>query len=737
MSLSIVRDESVEPFRTNDELIEAMYDEAQSLIAYAGRRRQLERKYHFVKSPLEIDDQDDIEGDQDKCEYLEQVYYKKRQANADRLSLSDANTLPWLNLIESQGLNDFEQQVLWLLFFKAVAPDFRQFCTDWELDRYGSENGKEMCVGNVLQILCPGPSLIQMNKRQHFSADAPLVAHHLVKLDTSAGGSPSILEAEISLTPRVVAWISGDTLSYTSDSPFSVERPADPMDQVVLPPEQLNRILDLVTNYDAYQERRNELGMNQTLTYGHGLVILEYGPPGTGKTLLARALANYTNRPLISLRHGENWPWIDSDEELQALFREARLQKGIVFIDECESLCSRDSSELPTLLVELERAECIVLMATNRPQELAPELDRRFTLKMPFALPDDKERRKIWDVHLGRVPLDADVDLKQLADAYPLAGGYIKNAVLAAINLALARAGDGELTIGMQDLEQGVRFQEKHVGRISRCRAISQPNLKRDQAFLGTQAHAQIEYMVQMVQNAPQVLRKYNLPEAPIKGCKIFLHSPCRLTGLQAVESWASELGKTLETIDMRYLFRGDGDDEEYCDPKEVFAAASGTGHLVAFIDSRYGQASDGEPTKEMLAFFRELAAFEGTALILTDKVKLKHAKPNPFHVHLNLEMPDETVRYTYWRTVLGVDLEDEATAHWEHLAADNPLTLEQIQGVVHRVGLMQAGGGSNSFDRALFEQAISLEGSTSQNQWLFDSNRKAQPDREIKQLGL
>ena len=117
-------------------------------------------------------------------------------------------------------------------------------------------------------------------------------------------------------------------------------------------------------------------------------------PPGTGKTLLARALANYTKRPLISLRHGAN-RWTDKDEELQTLFREARLQKGIVFIDECENLCSRDSSELPTLLVELERAECIVLMATNRPQELAPELDRRFTLKMTFALPDAKARQKI------------------------------------------------------------------------------------------------------------------------------------------------------------------------------------------------------------------------------------------------------------------------------------------------------------------------------------------------------
>jgi len=44
-------------------------------------------------------------------------------------------------------------------------------------------------------------------------------------------------------------------------------------------------------------------------------------------------------------------------KDLPELFREARLQNGIAFIDECEQLCGVDSEELPQLLVELERTD--------------------------------------------------------------------------------------------------------------------------------------------------------------------------------------------------------------------------------------------------------------------------------------------------------------------------------------------------------------------------------------------
>jgi len=93
------------------------------------------------------------------------------------------------------------------------------------------------------------------------------------------------------------------------DSPFNVGCPETSLSQVVLPQEHIERILALVENYDAYLEKRGELHLDETISYGRAIVILEYGPPGTGKTLLARALSNHTGRPLVSFKrrrdHGD------------------------------------------------------------------------------------------------------------------------------------------------------------------------------------------------------------------------------------------------------------------------------------------------------------------------------------------------------------------------------------------------------------------------------------------------
>lgn len=62
-------------------------------------------------------------------------------------------------------------------------------------------------------------------------------------------------------------------------------------------------------------------------------------------------------------------------------------------------------------------------------------------MKVPFALPSESARRRIWELHLGTAPLAADVDLARLAREYPMPGGYIKNAAQTAVNEALRAKG--------------------------------------------------------------------------------------------------------------------------------------------------------------------------------------------------------------------------------------------------------------------------------------------------------
>ncbi len=58
------------------------------------------------------------------------------------------------------------------------------------------------------------------------------------------------------------------------------------LDQVVLPQEQKSQILSTLSNWGIFVETRKNLGIDQTLHYGRGIVLLFSGPSGTGKTMV-------------------------------------------------------------------------------------------------------------------------------------------------------------------------------------------------------------------------------------------------------------------------------------------------------------------------------------------------------------------------------------------------------------------------------------------------------------------
>lgn len=64
------------------------------------------------------------------------------------------------------------------------------------------------------------------------------------------------------------------------------------LSQVVLSKEQKSLILNTVSNFESFKRCRKQMGLDDAITYGAGMVMLFYGPPGTGKTMMANALAN-------------------------------------------------------------------------------------------------------------------------------------------------------------------------------------------------------------------------------------------------------------------------------------------------------------------------------------------------------------------------------------------------------------------------------------------------------------
>uniref|UniRef100_A0A452TL54 26S proteasome regulatory subunit 4 n=1 Tax=Ursus maritimus TaxID=29073 RepID=A0A452TL54_URSMA len=149
--------------------------------------------------------------------------------------------------------------------------------------------------------------------------------------------------------------------------------------------------------------------------------VILYGPPGTGKTLLAKAVANQTSATFLRVVGSELIQKYlgDGPKLVRELFRVAEEHApSIVFIDEIDAIGTKryDSNSG-------------VIMATNRIETLDPALIRpgRIDRKIEFPLPDEKTKKRIFQIHTSRMTLADDVTLDDLIMAKDdLSGADIK-----------------------------------------------------------------------------------------------------------------------------------------------------------------------------------------------------------------------------------------------------------------------------------------------------------------------
>ena len=170
--------------------------------------------------------------------------------------------------------------------------------------------------------------------------------------------------------------------------------------------------------------------------------------PGTGKTLAANVIAEELS---IELFQVELSAIVDkyigeTEKNLERVFQAAEALDVVLFFDEADALFgsrsdvhdARDryaNQEVAYLLQRIEHFDGITILSTN----LRGNLDRAFSRRMNFIVhfpdPDVPTRARLWEHHLAQLsaldPKDP-VDVDFLAAAAELAGGDIRNIVLAA-----------------------------------------------------------------------------------------------------------------------------------------------------------------------------------------------------------------------------------------------------------------------------------------------------------------
>ncbi len=266
--------------------------------------------------------------------------------------------------------------------------------------------------------------------------------------------------------------------------------------------EEIQEIVEFLKNPEKYTSIGGKIPKGALLV----------GPPGTGKTLLAKAVAGEAKVPFFSLSGSdfvEMFVGVGASR-VRDLFKQAKEKSpSIIFIDEIDAVGrargknsmtgGNDEREntLNQLLTEMDgfgtNSNVIVLAATNRADVLDKALLRagRFDRQIYVDLPDIRERKAIFEVHLKQLVKSEELDTEFLAKQTPgFSGADIANVCNEA---ALIAARKDKKAVDKQDFLDAV---DRIVGGLEKKNKIVTKDEKRAIAFHEA-GHATVSWMLE------------------------------------------------------------------------------------------------------------------------------------------------------------------------------------------------------------------------------------------------
>lgn len=294
---------------------------------------------------------------------------------------------------------------------------------------------------------------------------AAVAAAHLALLD----GSGAVTAAHLRSGVRTQNAAGLEQLSRRVE-------PAVTWDDLVLPGDATTRLRDLAARVRHRDQVLGRWRMRPGGGRGRGVTALFAGDSGTGKTMSAEVVAADLGLDLyvVDLSTVVDKYVGQTEKNLERIFTEAAGVNGVLLFDEADAIFGKRSEvgdahdryanmESAYLLQRMESFDGVAVLTTNLRANLDEAFIRRLDVIVDFPVPDQTQRRALWDHCLGRdLPRAADLDLDHCARVYELSGGAIRACAVTAAYLAAAAGGP----VTMAQLVAAARGEYRKLGRL-------------------------------------------------------------------------------------------------------------------------------------------------------------------------------------------------------------------------------------------------------------------------------
>ena len=526
----------------------------------------------------------------------------------------------------------------------------------------GATFGRAATVRLALQQFCALPDE-RVDARRSFLASGALVYGRLISLSRQEGDeSGGLLDKTFRLTQPTLGLLLGeDDLSEVVARIADLEYPTIDLLNVVLPAGTIKPLRQLIQHHGDYRALISKWGFDRVLPHGRGITLLFSGPSGTGKTLLAQALAGSIGRGLLVLSAADLPEGDGLEPTLRELFAEATIRRAIILIDECDVLLARGDKRKATVYRAVESYDGILILITNHPEKLDDSLERRILYHVAFEPPEAEQRRQIWEVHLPpEVPLEGDIDLTVLANLYDFTGGTIKNAILVAVNRALAERPDRP-ALTMQLLEEGCRSQLRYALEALTVRTNTHLRLK--DIVLPESALRKVREVISACRNQAVVLNRWGFGRRLVtgKGITVLFDGPPGTGKTYCAEIIAGELNRALYRVNIpEVVSKWVGETEKNI--RAIFQQARISHAMLLFdeADSLFAarmtetrSSNDRTANLEVNLLLQEIERFPGVCILTTNSFgSLDRALVRRIQFRITFEEPVTEDRHRIWSTL-------------------------------------------------------------------------------------